>query len=274
MKRYVNLGPDLPPALRLGLATRGNTRPNAEDVLLALEHGINYWNWCGHEDGMSEAIRQLGDQRSQVIIATQISVASWTRDAMLREAEATINQLGCGWLDVVTLYYVESEHEWTQITAPSGAIRALEDAKRDGLLRMIGLTTHQRQLAVDWVQTGLLDLIMIRYNAAHRGAESEVFPITDKLGLPVVCFTGLRWGQLLKPTPDDPPSFEVPAAPQWYRFVISNPAVAVALMAPHGRDELQQNLSLLQDWRALSPDEWQDMAAHGDRVRHHAGPFP
>ena len=34
---------------RLGLATRGNTHLSKDDVLFALEQGVNYWNWCGHE---------------------------------------------------------------------------------------------------------------------------------------------------------------------------------------------------------------------------------
>ena len=37
---------------------------------------------------------------------------------------------------------------------------------------------------------------MIRYNAAHRGAETEVFPATDAAGLPVIAYAGLRMGRL------------------------------------------------------------------------------
>jgi len=274
MKAYADLGAGMPAAFRLGLATRGNTHPAADDVLLALERGINYWNWCGHEDGMSQAIRQLGSVRSEVVLATQISVFDWSREAMLREVEATISQLACDWLDVVTLYYVESQTEWSQITGPAGALRALEDAKRQGLIRAIGLTTHQRDLAANWVATGLLDLLMIRYNASHRGAESDIFPITDGLGLPIVCFTCLRWGELLRTTNEDPPGFEVPPASEWYRFALSNPSVAIALMAPDNRHELLENLSLLEDWHSLSAQRSEQLAAHGDRVRAAAGPFP
>ena len=34
--------------------------------------------------------------------------------------------------------------------------------------------------------------------------------------MPVVTYTGLRWGALLRGTPDDPPDFEPPGAPYWY----------------------------------------------------------
>ena len=68
-------------------------------------------------------------------------------------------------------------------------------------MRLLGLTSHQRKLAAETARSGLLDLLMIRYNAAHRGAETDIFPVTDALGLPVVVYTCLRWGTLLRLDP-------------------------------------------------------------------------
>ena len=45
---------------------------------------------------------------------------------------------------------------------------------------------------------------MIRYNAAHRGAERDLFPVTEALGMPVIAYTALRWRALMQPTPSDP----------------------------------------------------------------------
>jgi aryl-alcohol dehydrogenase-like predicted oxidoreductase len=120
----------------------------------------------------------------------------------------------------------------------------------------------------------VLDALMIRYNAAHRGAEAEVFPITDALAMPVIAYTCLRWGALLRPTPEDPPGWRVPRAPAWYRWVLQNPAVTVALAAPEDGEELDEDLSLLDPWEPLPPDEYAAMSAHGDRVRLHAPHFP
>src|SRR5262249_2112376 len=146
--------------------------------------------------------------------------------------------------------------------------------QRDGRVRLIGLTSHQRPLAAEIAQSGLLDLLMIRYNAAHRGAETEVFPITDALGLPVVAYTGLRWGALLRATPDDPPGYSVPGAPAWYRFMLKAPSVTVALMAPENRVELEEDLTVLSAPGPLSANEYEQLAAHGQRVRRHEGSFP
>ena len=129
----------------------------------------------------------------------------------------------------------ESQNEWDEITAPDGAWEYLAEQKRQGRLKLIGLTSHQRPLAARWAQTGKLDLLMIRYNAAHRGAERDVFPVAHKRRIPIVTFTGLRWKALLAHTPEDPPQFTPPSAVECYRFCLANPIVSVALAAPGNR---------------------------------------
>jgi predicted aldo/keto reductase-like oxidoreductase len=195
-----------------------------------------------------------------------------------REAEAELGrqlaELGTPYLDVLTFYYVEEPAEWEQIRAPGGALEFCAAARREGRVRLLGLTSHQRPLAAEAARSGLLDLLMIRYNAAHRGAEAEVFPVTLALGLPVVAYTCLRWGALLRGTPDDPPGFAVPRAPSWYRFALQAPAVTVALTAPADRAELDEDLTVLQAPGPLSAEEYQLLAEHGRRVRRHGGGFP
>jgi len=175
---------------------------------------------------------------------------------------------------VLTFYYVEAEEEWREIIGPGGSLEFCREAKSAGRVRMLGLTSHQRPLAAKWARSGLLDMLMIRYNAAHRGAEREVFPTTEALGLPVAAYTALRWGALLRPTRDDPEGFAVPRAPAWYRFGLQNPAAAVVLMAPESREELEEDLTVLEAAGPLSAAEYDELAAHGLRVRGNAGSFP
>ena len=129
-------------------------------------------------------------------------------------------------------------------------------------------------MAAEIARSGLIDLLMIRYNAAHRGAEQDIFPVTDRRRMPVVVYTCLRWGALMQQTPDDPPGFAVPRAPAWYRFALHNPSVTVALMAPDNRAELEENLTILRAPQPLTATEYDLLAAHGRRVRKHAGSFP
>jgi aryl-alcohol dehydrogenase-like predicted oxidoreductase len=78
----------------------------------------------------------------------------------------------------------------------------------------------------------------------------------------------------LRPTPDDPPGFTPPPAPLWYRFPLQHPAATVALMAPETRTELEEDLKALDATGPLSAEEFERLAAHGQRVRRHGGAFP
>lgn len=271
--RHATLGRDTPPVCRLGLATRGDTRLTPDDVRVAIDAGVNYLNWCGHSDGMSRAIAELdAREREQVVVARQFFASD--ASGAERELEEILAELDTHFIDVLTFYYTESESEWNTLVRPGGALSFLLEARERRQVRLLGLTTHQRRLAASWARSGHLDLLMVRYNAAHRGAEEDVFPAARELDLPVVAFTCQRWGKLTAPTPADPPGFEPPPAREWYRFVLAHPAVSVALMAPNDGAELAENLTLLDDWRPPGENEMEVLRAHGQRVRDHARHFP
>ena len=225
------------PVCRLGLACRGDSSLAVDDIFYALDRGVNYLNWPGLAEGptdgdaFSTAVASLGSRRESVVVCAQVGARS-AADAAV-ELRSVLAALATDYIDVLTLYYVESPEEWDEITSAGGVMRYLQDAKRDGVVGRIGVTSHQRSGAAQMAQSGHLDLLMIRYNAAHRGAERDVFPITASLGMPVVAFTALRWGALLLRTPADLPGRPVPSAADWYRFVLQHPAVTVTLAAPH-----------------------------------------
>lgn len=221
---------------------------------------------------MASAVRELGSRRKDVMIAIQLE--SRDKDSAQRELEETLVRLKTDFIDVVTFYYVEHREEWRGIIRDQGALSAMRASKEQGLVNLIGLTTHQRALGAEVLRSRELDLLMARYNAAHRGAETSLFPIAREFETPVVTFTALRWKGLLQNTPEDPPRFRAPRAPDWYRLVLSNPAVAVALMAPDNRAELEDNLRLLADWRAPTQQEREALYQHGERVRRNVGQFP
>ena len=260
------------PILRLGLASHMETKIEPADIEHALDSGINFLNWAGEEDVFSRAIAGLGSRRDDLVICVQFA-ARRAPDAAL-ELQSILKTLNTDYVDILTFYYVESRDEWGTLSGPGGALAYCRAAQQAGLVRRLGMTTHQRALAAEVAWTGLLDLLMLRYNAAHRGAEREIFPSTDAHRMPVIGYTALRWGALLKSTPSDPPGFVAPRAPSWYRFVLQSPSVAVTLAAPHNRAELDEDLSVLEATGPLEAEEYERLAKHGERVRRHAGRFP
>jgi predicted aldo/keto reductase-like oxidoreductase len=260
------------PVCRLGLATRGDGHLTEVDIHHVLDRGVNFLNWPGGPDALSRTVAELGSRRKDVVVCVQFE-ARTAADART-ELRSVLRELNTDYVDVLTFYYVEAAEEWEEIKAPSGALEYCRSAQKSGEVKLLGLTSHQRPLAAEIAGSGLIDLLMIRYNAAHHGAERDIFPVTAARAMPVIVYTCLRWGALLRPTPDDPPGFVVPRAPAWYRFALQHPAVTVALMAPDDRAELEEDLTVLDERTPLSQEEHERLVAHGQRVRQYGGSFP
>ena len=113
---------------------------------------------------------------------------------------------------------------------------------------------------------------MVRYNAAHPGAETEVFPKlgldTDKPSPAVIAYTATRWGDLINPAliPEGEP---VPRASDCYRFALSHPSVQVCIAGPKDRSELDEALRALERG-PMSADELAWMKRVGASVKQHA----
>ena len=278
MERTTRLARHLPPVPRLGVATRGNTTLAVDDVHYAIERGVRYFNWCGKPDGLSRAVAELGARRPELVLAAQLKARS--ADEAEREMDWILEETRSERLEVGTLYYVESEQEWREIVKPGGAWDAFARRREQGQLALLGVTSHQRALAASWAAERApdgaprLDMLMVRYNAAHVGAERDVFPAASRLGVPVVTFTALRWRDLLEPTPTDPPGFRPPTAAECYRFCMGHPGISVVLAAPNGRVELEEDLASLDAASILEEVRERAIREHGKRVRAYRREFP
>ena len=106
---------------------------------------------------------------------------------------------------------------------------------------------------------------MVRYNAAHPGAEQDIFPMLspDRPRI-VLAYTATRWRKLLsRPSGWDGP---VMSAADCYRFCLSNPHVNAVLTGPKSLEMLDENLAGLQGG-ALSAEEAAWMRDFGRAVR-------
>jgi hypothetical protein len=108
-----------------------------------------------------------------------------------------------------------------------------------------------------------LDLLMIRYNAAHPGAEQDVFPHLAPRSPAVVAYTATAWRKLLRLPKGR--TGRVPTAGDCYRFCLANPHVDIVLTGPRTAAELRENLSAI-DAGPLSPDDMAFMRDFGRAV--------
>jgi aryl-alcohol dehydrogenase-like predicted oxidoreductase len=124
------------------------------------------------------------------------------------------------------------------------------------LIRAIAVSTHNRPLAPEIARNRDVDILHVRYNAVHPGAERDIFP---KLPAPevrpgIVTFTATCWGDLMKPD-KVPAGDKVPTASDCYRFNLTNPAVDLCLTGPRSASDLTAALDAL-DKGPMTPEEW------------------
>ena len=122
------------------------------------------------------------------------------------------------------------------------------------------------------VNDNFYDLFHIRYNPAHRGAQTEVFPKISRPGGPgIVSYTATRWGHLLD-AKNMPTGRTALNASDCYRFVLSNPSVDVCMCGP--KDILQMRGALRSlDLGPLSKEEMEKVKTVGDHVHDTVGGF-
>src|SRR5207237_735676 len=125
------------PVARLGLASHGRTAIAPEDVLFAIERGARFLNWPGLAEGaegaadaFSAAIAALGPRREEVVVCIQLG-ARTAREARA-ELAAALRELRTDYLDVVTLYYVETAAEGRAVAAAGAALEPVVPARSHG----------------------------------------------------------------------------------------------------------------------------------------------
>jgi aryl-alcohol dehydrogenase-like predicted oxidoreductase len=108
------------------------------------------------------------------------------------------------------------------------------------------VSCHHRPSFAKLARDPRIQLLMLRYNAAHPGAERDVFPTLPTPRPGVVAYTSTSWGQLLD-RKLVPAGEEVPSATDCYRFVLAQPAVDACWCGPKNRAELDGALRALDE---------------------------
>ena len=219
------------------LALAGSYGIDAEGTERAFhELGITTFFVTPRMKGLVEGVRRLvaAGHRDRLVLIGGAGIPLGF--SVGREFKKAATSLGIERFDAFLLFWVQAHWYVTGNTWP--ALRKLKDE-------------------LD------LDVLMIRYNAAHRGAEREIFDTLEPARRPgIVAYTATRWGRLLKPA-----SGLGPMSPgECYRFSAAHPMVDTVLTGPASFDELAASA---RDFEVgpLAPARLEEVRRFGDAVR-------
>ena len=245
----------------LGLA--GYPGQSERCVKAAFDGGINYYFFYGpgHASIIRGLRRLVTRSRDHVVVAT--GSGSRRPDGLERVRRRYAAELGTPVIDVFFAEYLNPSDDLSVVFGDRGPIATIERWRDTGLVRYLGVTTHDADLAHRCIDDARVDVLMLRCNMAHRRLATTVFPEARRAGLPLVAFTATRWRTLLKGHPDwdDTP----PSALDCYRYCLAQPGVSVVLTAATTTPELRENLPLLRapTLRSRERRRWE---AYGDLV--------
>ncbi len=227
----------------------------------ALDRGCNYFTWGTFIKGRSSAFRDFVRQmsregRRQELV---IGLLSYSHMASLgdRFLKSALKQLDTDYLDGLILGYYPKR-------PPQRVLDWALRVKQQGLVRTIGLTTHNRDVVVPLMAEGNIDYFHIRYNAVHRGAEKDIFPHLQGQRPGLVSFTATSWGQLLKQK-KMPAATAPPSAGDCYRFVLARDEIDVCMMGVRDLAMFEENMKIIEQG-PMMPEELARLRTIGDHI--------
>jgi predicted aldo/keto reductase-like oxidoreductase len=277
----------------LGLGGGGGI--SSDDTLYAFDRGINYFFYSSdlhHHtySSMSDALRQLcrrgSAMREKVVLATVTYIKSpeMALAALFDQFEELkidyIDILFWGWIGANDRGALEDCLQLSPDLRGSNSVyqRTIERMfgtserlKKMGVVRYIGASFHDLNLAQQWLDSPLLDVIMVRHNTAHRSAQNQVFnriKARDPQRPGIVTFksAGSHTGALWNAPLGLPKACWRPTVPDLYRYSLSQNCVDVCLTGLTQREEIDAAIAGVQQGK-LTTAELEYLNLYGDLHR-------
>jgi hypothetical protein len=229
-------------------------------VEIAFERGVRYFYWGSlRRSGFGRGLRNvLGRDPEKVTLVIQ----TYTRIGMLMgvSVRRALRWLGTEQCEVLLL-------GWWNGMPPARIMDAARRLRDAGVVKYLAISTHARPKVPEF--SGVFDIVHLRYNATHRGAEKEIFPHIPEARdsrAGIVAFTATRWGHLLARPTGLEDSVSVPTAGDCYRFCLTDPHVDVVLCGARNDQDVTDACEAM-DKGPMSDTEVTWMKKVGDAVR-------
>lgn len=234
-------------------------------LALALDGGINYIDLdkrCD-EGKVAEAIAK---RRKEVIIATKSDAA--TSADMKRDVDDSLARLKTDYIDIYQLHLVLDEKDLKR--RMKNTYPVLEEARKAGKIRHIGITGHNIELLTKAIKTGNFDTVLVPYNIGHTMA-AELIDLANGLGVGVLSMKPLGGGFLVDPKFDgEKPKkgAEMMTLSNAMDFVLSNENLSCVLVGVNDAKQLNELLDVEKKHKKLGAEE---LAAMDARVKEFLG---
>ncbi len=239
-----------------------------------IDQGINYIDTAPTYRLSEEKVGiALKGRRDRVFLVSKVQTL--TKGDVLYQIRDSLRKLQTDHLDCVHIHNLSRDDRYPTLElalSDSGTLGGLREAKKQGMIKHIGLTSHLRPARVlPALETGEFELLMCTLNFVERyiyGFEEKVLPEARKRQIGVIAMKVLGG-----PAPGgarlaSPADYETTL-----RYVWGLAGVSVAIIGFRTPAEMRQGLAAARAFRPLEPQQLSDAAARGKQMAAAWGPL-
>jgi aryl-alcohol dehydrogenase-like predicted oxidoreductase len=256
-----------------GQATLDQNGRSEEAVAIinrALDLGVNYIDTAQlYGGGRSE--KNVGQvmktRRSEVYLATKTINRDY--DGAMRDLEGSLKNLQTDHIDCWQLHTVRSEEDAAQIFSSRGALKALEKARDEKIVRFLGITGHKQPFILKRsIERFPFDTILMALNPADRSMPNNendasfienLLPVAVEKKMGIIGMKVASGGRMFQ-------GAGFGSIEQSLNYVLSLP-ISTVVVGITKLDDLTENIRLAKAFQPLPAEE---MARIEDIYRPHA----
>jgi aryl-alcohol dehydrogenase-like predicted oxidoreductase len=222
----------------------------------ALDLGVNYIDTAPlYGRGASE--RYIGEvlkgRRNDVFLATKTDDRSY--DGSMRSLEGSLKRLQTDHIDLWQIHNVQTENDVDFILSREGAVRALEKARQEGIVRFTGITGHRDPIVLKRaIESHPFDAILMAVNPADRHSASfidNLLPAAVSRQMGIMAMKVPSRGKIFR-------SGGVRTMEQAMRYALSHP-VSTLVIGISDRGELEENARIAREFTPLSAEQMSEL---------------
>lgn len=209
--------------------------------------GVNFIDtsirYTTSESLIGNALEKVG--REHFYVATKSM--NRTYKGIINEFNISLKQLKLDYIDLYQFHNPKTLEHYSEILRPNGALDAVKAMKKIGLIREIGITSHNLDVLLEAVKTDEFSTIQFPYNAIERQAE-ELFKIAKSKNIGVIVMKPLAGGSITK-------------GELAIRYILENQNVSVVIPGMESIDQVIENTRPGIDGRSLTEEERNELFA-------------
>ena len=220
---------------------RVSEKETIEVVRRCYELGMNYYDTARAYTVSEERIgKALEDVRDEVILATKSGQR--TAEGVEKELEISLKNLRTDYIDVYQLHNVTYQEQWDQVRGPGGAMEAMNKAKEEGKIKHISVTSHNPDLSIDLVKSGLFETLLIPFNYLTPKPAEELLPLCRRLNVGTIIMKPFGGGAFSN-------------ANTALKYVFNDPNTDLVIPGVLSLAEVEENWNVWQGDLSLTPEE-------------------